>query len=203
VGRIKRSADETRTCPNCGTQFTVPEWSKKKFCTLECSRHGRRHPYRRLRIATCDTCGTEFACVTTAARYCSKKCSTAAHYRRDPQRQRQASERWEKKNQAQRRDYQNDWRRQKRSKVAQDLWERQDGCCYLCGRGLGDIASHIDHDHRCCGKGYGCPICRRGLACRLCNYIVGQVEDDPMVLRRMADSLELAMADVTERMTGG
>lgn len=70
----------------------------------------------------------------------------------------------------------------------------QDGRCYLCGDELPDDPQkvHIDHDHTCCPDGKSCPACRRGLACRDCNHIIGLAHDDPDRLRRIADALRIA-----------
>lgn len=64
----------------------------------------------------------------------------------------------------------------------------QGGVCYLCGTPAQRLV--IDHDHSCCLEGYSCPACRRGLACDRCNRLIGQVGDDPELLRRIADALE-------------
>ncbi len=81
------------------------------------------------------------------------------------------------------------------------LWQEQDGLCYLCKDPLGpDRMAVIDHDHRCCPPGYSCEICRRGLACRLCNWIAGYAFDDPDRLERIAANLRCSVASVTERM---
>lgn len=73
------------------------------------------------------------------------------------------------------------------------LWQAQDGRCYLCGDDLtlnGDRDIHLDHDHSCCGPERTCEKCRRGLACRRCNFVIAWASDDPARLRRIADSLE-------------
>jgi len=84
-----------------------------------------------------------------------------------------------------------------------ELWEAQDGMCYLCEEALNpdkNLAVHLDHDHRCCGTNRSCPKCRRGLACMRCNNLIGRVHDDPDFLRRIADNLEVARTLVQERM---
>lgn len=83
------------------------------------------------------------------------------------------------------------------------LWEAQGGRCYLCGDQLQrdkprDV--HLDHDHTCCPLSRSCERCRRGLACRRCNYLIGLAKDDPDCLRRIADGLEAANKAVRERM---
>lgn len=83
------------------------------------------------------------------------------------------------------------------------LWEAQDGKCYLCSDPLrrdDPREVHLDHDHACCPLGKTCERCRRGLACKRCNYLISQAKDDPVRLRRIADNLEKANEAVRERM---
>jgi hypothetical protein len=82
------------------------------------------------------------------------------------------------------------------------MWQAQDGRCYLCGEALvaADASTHVDHDHACCGKERSCPACRRGLVHSTCNTAIGNAGDDPARLRRMADALEAAKAQVALRM---
>lgn len=83
------------------------------------------------------------------------------------------------------------------------LREAQDGKCYLCGDPLqrdDPREVHLDHSHACCPLGKSCERCRRGLACRGCNYLIGIAKDDPGRLRRIADGLERANEAVRERM---
>jgi endogenous inhibitor of DNA gyrase (YacG/DUF329 family) len=83
------------------------------------------------------------------------------------------------------------------------LWDVQDGKCYLCRDPLlrdQPREVHLDHDHRCCQLAKSCERCRRGLACRRCNYLIGLAKDDPDCLRRIADGLEKAISGVTVRL---
>lgn len=83
------------------------------------------------------------------------------------------------------------------------LWEAQAGLCYLCKQPLDRDASrqvHLDHDHRCCPLGRSCERCRRGLACKSCNLIIGLAQDNPERLRQIAEALALAAESVTLRM---
>ncbi len=80
------------------------------------------------------------------------------------------------------------------------MWEAQNGLCYLCDRVLADDSStHIDHDHRCCRAHKSCSYCRRGLACKQCNQIIGLAGDDPQKLRLVADRLEAVLATMPAR----
>ena len=82
------------------------------------------------------------------------------------------------------------------------FWDEQQGLCYLCGDPLStdsyrDI--HVDHDHTCCPKGRTCEYCRRGLACTRCNKLIGAAEDNPDLLRKIADNLEPVLLRVRAR----
>ena len=74
----------------------------------------------------------------------------------------------------------------------------QAGDCYLCATPLGDRLV-IDHDHTCCPDGSSCPACRRGVACDRCNRLIGQVGDDPELLRRIASALEAVLEPTRRR----
>lgn len=69
----------------------------------------------------------------------------------------------------------------------------QDGLCYLCERALGDDSTvHIDHDHACCPPSKSCVRCRRGLAHRDCNRLIGIAGEDADLLNLMAANLLVA-----------
>jgi len=74
------------------------------------------------------------------------------------------------------------------------MWNEQDGRCYLCGkllvRGPDTV---IDHDHSCCPATKSCAYCRRGLACRKCNALIGSAGDDPELLQIIARNLKAAV----------
>ena len=70
------------------------------------------------------------------------------------------------------------------------MWSEQDGCCYLCGRPLIREKTDIDHDHTCCPDRKSCAYCRRGLTCPRCNKLIAFADDDPALLRRIADNFE-------------
>jgi Recombination endonuclease VII len=83
------------------------------------------------------------------------------------------------------------------------LWAAQDGKCYLCGEQLRPDLNrqiHLDHDHSCCPLGRSCERCRRGLACKPCNLIIGMAGDDAGKLARIAANLQQANALVQKRM---
>lgn len=65
----------------------------------------------------------------------------------------------------------------------------QAGCCAICsvtlGNGLTSIAASADHDHL--------THLPRGILCKRCNLLLGHAKDDPALLRRAADYLELYM----------
>lgn len=65
-----------------------------------------------------------------------------------------------------------------------DMYERQGGVCCICGRKCQSGARlAVDHDHTT-GK-------IRGLLCMFCNRSIGMLNDDPVLVRKVAEYLEL------------
>ena len=63
------------------------------------------------------------------------------------------------------------------------LLEKQNGVCVLCGNiNRHGVALHVDHDH-ITGE-------IRGLLCFNCNSAIGNMHDNPALLRKTADYLE-------------
>lgn len=85
---------------------------------------------------------------------------------------------------------------------ADEMRSLQSGCCYLCGDPLSEDGrnANVDHDHSCCPRGKSCWLCRRGLACTRRNTLIGQVNDDPDLLRRIAANLEPVLVAVRKRL---
>lgn len=81
-----------------------------------------------------------------------------------------------------------------------EIWEQQNGKCYLCQEPLDLAEARVDHDHRCCPQNESCGTCRRGLVHNGCNVSIGHSGDSPERLRRWADNLESAQRAVTERL---
>jgi len=71
-----------------------------------------------------------------------------------------------------------------------DLEKSQNGVCKICGQPEKyKNRLSIDHDHSCC-PGYGsCGKCIRGLLCSNCNRVLGQVNDNKILLQKMIDYL--------------
>lgn len=123
---------------------------------------------------------------------------------------------WAERNKGRRQEYGRAYRQANREKllaagaakrhgpwIAEDwaaMWDKQGGCCYLCGSELTEGKAFVDHDHRCCPNDRSCRVCRRGIACDRCNVAIGMAADDPDRLRRMAANLEVALRDVEDRM---
>lgn len=84
--------------------------------------------------------------------------------------------------------------------VSAAMWEEQGGKCYLCEIYLVPEAAGVDHDHRCCPRNRSCAYCRRGLACDKCNTLIALADDDPALLRQIADNLEAKLAVVNARL---
>jgi len=71
----------------------------------------------------------------------------------------------------------------------------KDTRCWICGAEKSIVAGKpsrlvIDHDHEKTG-----PESIRGVLCHYCNMAIGLAEDNPAMLRRMADYLELYLAE--------
>lgn len=70
----------------------------------------------------------------------------------------------------------------------------QGGGCAICEKPCSRGSLSIDHDHNCCPTGdRSCGECIRGLLCRNCNIALGNMRDDPNLLRRAAGYLEQRM----------
>jgi hypothetical protein len=65
----------------------------------------------------------------------------------------------------------------------------QGGRCAICrspepgGQGVW----HVDHDHSCHTRRQCCDRCRRGLLCSRCNIGIGNLRDDPMIIKSALD----------------
>src|SRR5258708_7868630 len=81
------------------------------------------------------------------------------------------------------------------------LYEAQHGRCYLCGEEMAPADAVVDHDHSHCASKTSCRICQRGLAHGPCNSLIGLADDDPALLRRIADALEATQLKVERRKT--
>lgn len=63
--------------------------------------------------------------------------------------------------------------------------------CSGCGKTqLEASVFHFDHDHNCCSGRKSCGKCYRGLLCQKCNIALGQSNNDPTILRNLANYLE-------------
>lgn len=75
------------------------------------------------------------------------------------------------------------------------MWERQHGQCRFthCRRELqwGEKGGYaVDHDHDCCPGYKSCGQCVRGLVCKYCNSAIGYLQDNPDLMREIADYVE-------------
>lgn len=176
-------------CGHCGK-----ETSNKKFCSRECyfARYSRETTYG---TVTCP-CGRRFDVLLKRiadgrGKYCSRMCKDRFVQRKSdkpPNANRCTPE------------YSFRWRLAKFHGMTPGDFDAmvtaQDGRCYLCEEPLQlgvRTRVNIDHDWRCCPSGKSCAFCRRGLACKRCNLLIGRVSDDPELLRRIADNLEAAL----------
>lgn len=69
------------------------------------------------------------------------------------------------------------------------LAEKQNWVCAICGKPPGKRPLCVEHDHKT-GK-------VRGLTCNKCNSILGMCDDDPDILRRAIEYLEVSQLELT------
>lgn len=185
----------TVICP-CGTEFKAPAsavtWGRK-YCSAAC--YHKVGPGRRAEFVwvTCP-CGVKFETrawkiAEGRGKYCSRQCSARFIVRKVPPRPKISGT-----PEYARRQYLARYHQMTPDDMLALIAE-QDGRCYLCREVFNleqKMAVQIDHDHRCCPAGYSCAHCRRGLACRRCNMLIGKVLDDSDLLRLIAENLEKA-----------
>jgi hypothetical protein len=79
-----------------------------------------------------------------------------------------------------------------------EMFEQQGGRCACCGTQAPSVPKpgnaradrlHVDHDHSCCPGRRSCGRCVRGLLCGRCNWMLGQADDDPLILQMGIDYL--------------
>jgi len=71
-----------------------------------------------------------------------------------------------------------------------NLEKSQNGVCKICGKPEKyKNRLSVDHDHSCCPGSNSCGKCIRGLLCSNCNRVLGQVNDDKVLLQKMIDYL--------------
>jgi hypothetical protein len=119
-------------------------------------------------------------------------------YAANPERQQEANRRWKAANpkRVRLRDKMRNHGADIETVIA-TMWTEQDGRCYLCERPLTPGRDTvIDHDHACCPRWKSCAYCRRGLAHRTCNALIGNAGDDPELLQVITSNLKTA-AEIT------
>lgn len=222
-GAELQAARANMTCGYCGESFTARR-SDAKYCSATC----RSKAYQRDNRAELSAKATARARANPEARKRTLERFAERHpdhgkeryaqLKADPERRaaeqmrtrqyyeehreeviERTRQRYER-DPAKRYDYQHgcDWK-----KLIAQLWEAQDGKCYLCGDPLDRskrLGVQLDHDHSCCPTGRTCEKCRRGLCCNRCNTLIAWAMDDPERMHRIASNLEVAKALVRQRM---
>ena len=79
-----------------------------------------------------------------------------------------------------------------------ELFISQEGSCAICKKK--DVNLSIDHDHDCCGYGYSCGFCIRGLLCNRCNLGLGGLQDSLNVILNAADYLMSYQNNIKNRL---
>ena len=73
-----------------------------------------------------------------------------------------------------------------------DLEKSQNGVCKICGEEERyNKRLSVDHDHSCCDGPKSCGKCIRGLLCSRCNKVLGQINDNKVLLQKMIDYLKV------------
>ena len=81
--------------------------------------------------------------------------------------------------------------------VWQEMFDKQGGVCYYCGRAEREVYAKtgaikrlaVDHDWKCCPSYKSCGNCIRCLACGECNRLIGRLERNPLVLKKMLETI--------------
>lgn len=157
-------------CAQCGTSFRQRSINQR-FCSQSC-RNLYLKQWRKESGPTmndsfpCSVCGTLFIRASGNQKYCSVGCAKAA--KDSKQSERSLRNRYLMS-----------------SESFRDLYDKQSGCCAICGtRFMSRAAIHVDHDHDCCSGSRSCGQCVRGLLCRNCNTMIGMARDSTDVLRK-------------------
>lgn len=84
------------------------------------------------------------------------------------------------------------------------MLEAQGGRCAVCRADSPNGPGwHVDHDHSCCNtRKRSCGRCTRGLLCSRCNIAIGNMRDDPVILRAALDYVVAWRGIVDERRLG-
>jgi hypothetical protein len=72
-----------------------------------------------------------------------------------------------------------------------NMEKSQNGICKICGESEKyNKRLSVDHDHSCCSGITSCGKCIRGLLCSNCNRVLGQVNDNKILLQKMIKYLK-------------
>lgn len=71
----------------------------------------------------------------------------------------------------------------------EEIYDEQDGRCYICRKQPRARRLAVDHDHALEAK-VGSRRSVRGLLCRACNEYIGHLDDNPGKARRLVEYLE-------------
>lgn len=157
--------ERTSTCGHCGQPFTT-KLDSKQFCSKRCGELARREREKQDRLARsarqCRGCGTDITGRRSDVVWCSQSCAArrperAAVRRRATLKQYGLS-----------------------VEEFEAMLAKQRGRCAICG---GTEPKHtnwsVDHDH-VTGQ-------VRGILCSACNTGIGQLQDDPDIIRKALD----------------
>lgn len=120
--------------------------------------------------------------------YCSDKCSRLDWIRRNPEKRKAILAKYDSnpENKIKKSEQNRLYRLRKKYGLTDEKFKiqlhRQNYCCYGCLKRLNKKNARVDHCHAT-GR-------FRGLLCDNCNWVLGNVKDDPAVLRRLMAYLD-------------
>ena len=74
--------------------------------------------------------------------------------------------------------------------IFNEVLEKQNGVCAICGGVNSDRPLAVDHDHSCCPGESTCGKCLRGLLCGRCNTGLGSFRDNIEILKSAVQYIE-------------
>jgi hypothetical protein len=72
----------------------------------------------------------------------------------------------------------------------QEMFLKQEGKCLICEKSKKLV---VDHDHSCCSGKLTCGKCTRGLVCQGCNTLLGLIENNKGIIKKINKYLDIAV----------
>lgn len=163
-----------KTCEWCGNDYTplrrqrVSRWCSPKCCDDARNAMSRAERAERSALRECVNCGTSLAGRNADTKWCSLSCANDTSARRAAKRKARLKAKYGLT-----------------EADMQTMLVTQGGRCAICNSDDPKTPNgtwSVDHDHLTGAV--------RGLLCTRCNTGIGQLRDDPAILRAAADYLE-------------